>query len=153
MRDAIKKLIQDAIRLPEHIEAAAAALRYDLWHGPSFSRIGPKGFEGFTRDDYATEYADLEEEGYSVSETFGPLADYFQAWIAENVSDVFVDVDAEHVSFGPAPEGYWMDPETCEPCEYDDDGAVWIEPENVYLAERRDVVRALFGRYIAEHFN
>jgi hypothetical protein len=153
MRDKIDALIRDAIRLPEHVEAAAAALRYDLYNGPSFARLGPQGFEGFTLDDYATEYADLEGEGYSVAETFGPLADHFQAWIEANVSAAYVDLDAEYVSFGPEPEGYWMDPETCEPCDCDAEGAVWIEPEPVYLADCRDVVRALFGSAVAEHFN
>lgn len=152
MRDKIDALIRDAIRLPEHVEAAAAALRYDLYHGPSFARLGPQGFEGFTLDDYATEYADLEGEGYSVAETFGPLADHFRTWIADNVSDVFVDVDAGLVSFGPGPEGYWMDPETCEPCDCDAEGAEWVEPEPVYLADCRDVVRALFGAVMVEYF-
>jgi hypothetical protein len=152
MRDKIESLIRDAIRLPEHVEAAGAALRYDLYHGPTFSRIGPQGFEGFTHDDHATEYSDLEGEGYSVAETFGPLADHFREWVADNVSAVFVDLDAGHVSHGPEPEGYWMDAETCEPCDCDAEGAEWVEPEPVYLAESRDVVRALFGGAVAEHF-
>jgi hypothetical protein len=153
MSHKIETLIRDAIRLPEHVEAAAAALRYDLYHGPSFARLGPQGFEGFTADDYATEYADLEGEGYSVAETFGPLADHFRAWVTDNVSAVFVDVDAGFVSFGPEPEGHWMDSETWEPCDCDAEGAVWVEPDPVYMAESRDVVRALFGSAVAEHFN
>jgi len=152
MREQIDALIRDAIRLPKHVEAAAAALNYDLYHGPSFARIGPQGFEGFTADDYATEYSDLEGEGYSVVETFGPLADHFRAWAADNVSAVFVDVDAGFVSFDFEPEGYWVDRETREPCDCDDEGAVWVDPEPVYLAESRDVMRALFGSAVAEHF-
>lgn len=48
MKESICNAVTERFPLPAHIEACARAIRYDLFHGPSFSRIPAEGIEAFT---------------------------------------------------------------------------------------------------------
>lgn len=132
------------LTVPAHIEAAARAVRYDLYHGPSWVRVPGGDVERFTYDDHATFRDDLEAKpGDVIAETYlSPVADALRAFIDDLPSDLWVDTMSDCV-LTSEPEG-WEDDETGE----------WVEPEwsDYAHADGRDIVRALFGRVIADEF-
>lgn len=139
--------IAAAYPVPPHIEAAARAIRYDLYHGPSWCVIRGGNVENFTADDFATFREDVESdaaESDTIAETYlSPVADALRDFIDNLPADLWFDTCAECVS-DCEPEG-WQDEETGE----------YIEPEwsdYVHL-EGRDVVAAIFGRTIANEFS
>jgi hypothetical protein len=143
----MKKYIIEAIeeqygKVPAHIQACASAIRYDLWHGPTFSRIPQGDITKFTIDDYSSEYSLLEEdrkEGDVIEETYiGAVAQALREYIDTLPSTVYVD-EYGYVS-GHEPEG-----------EYD--GDEYIEPVPYRALDRSDIVEIVFGKTIAKEFN
>jgi hypothetical protein len=175
MRDESRWIdpIVEAYPVPEHIAACASAIRYDLMHGPSWSLI-PKGeIENFNVDCYATLREDVAEDcdtaaGDIVTETYtGPVADALRAFIDDLPSELWIDTDCGFAGTSE-PEGEWITPEDAG-CEFDDEtgkydtagyetdstGNVYIEPytECVYHVDGSDIIRALFGKTIANEFH
>lgn len=151
--------IENAIRefvgeVPSHILACASACRYDLYHGPCYSRLPAQGIEAFTVDDYATFASDLEpdlQEGDTIAETYtGPIGDALRAYIESLPSELYVDWSGYASEYEP--EGEWIDAEG-EPCDADTEGAEWVEPEAYYLCRRSDIVAAIFGDFMAKEFS
>lgn len=153
MNKATIEAIEEYVgQVPAHIQACASAIRYDLMHGPCWSRIPSAGIEAFTADDFATFREDLEgdvAEGDVIETTYGgTVEDTLRAYIDALPSALWIDdggfaTDVE-------PEGEWLD-EDCEPCEPDAEGAAWCE-ESYTLADTGDIVEALFGKVIARDF-
>ena len=143
--------IREAYTVPAHIQACASAIRYDLMHGPAFAAIGPNGIEAFTIDDFASFAEDLAyEEGYTITEVYGG--------IIENTLREFIDAlpsclysDWSGCIYENEPEGEWLN-DDFEPCDSEEDGAVYHEAEGVWHFEKQDIVAALFGKIIAKEF-
>lgn len=143
---AIENALEAAYVVPDHIAACASAIRYDLYHGPSFSRIPASGIEAFTVDDYATDYESLEddlaEHGGKIVETYtGLVAETLRAWIDDLPSELWFDSMAECL-------------QDCEPEGFDEDGE-WIEPDysDYYRLDRDDIILGLLGKTISREFN
>lgn len=132
--------------VPAHIEAAARAVRYDLYHGPSWVRVPGGDVTRFTYDDHATFRDDLGPDtkpGDVIAETYlSPVADALRAFIDDLPSELWVDTMSDCV-LTSEPEA-WEDEESGER----------VEPEwsdYVHL-DGRDIVTALFGGVIGAEF-
>ena len=158
----LKESILNAIRehigtIPPHVQACASAIRYDLMHGPSWSLIPQGNIELFTADHYATFREDLEEEiqeldGDILEETYvGIVAQTLRDYIDGLPCALYVEENSGFVS-NCEPEGEWLN-EDYEPCDSDDEGAQWFEPEQYYTVERKNIVESIFGRTIAREFS
>lgn len=143
----MNKYIVEAIdeqygKVPAHIQACASAIRYDLWHGPTFSRIPQGDITKFTTDCYSSEYSLLEEdklEGDVIEETYtGMVADALREYIAALPSTVYAD-EGGFVS-EVEPESYL-------------DGDEYIEPGPYWSLDRADIVQIVFGKIISKEFN
>lgn len=173
MTDSITRDCYDAIQaaypIPDYIQACANAVAYDLNHGPSYSCIPAAGIKHFTDGHYAT-YADdlvddIAADGDTIEPTYtGTVAATLRDYIDNLPGTLYVDLDCDYVS-EREPEGEWVPAENV--CLRDDDGEpdtdgyetdgngnVYIEPytANTYRIEGREIVRALFGRTIANEF-
>jgi len=145
MNDKIQKAIDARFVAPPHIAACAAAIRYDLYHGPTWSIIPGGDIEKFDRDCFATYPDDFEpKDGDIVEETYiGKVADALRDFIDALPSEVFFDEDCEELL-------------EKEPEPYQDDDGEWIDPfewNNIYRVERRDIVASLFGKMLSREFN
>lgn len=147
MDKSTAEAIRETFPVPAHIEAAAAAVRYDLLHGPSFVRIPGGDVEKFTADDFATLYEDVEDEaepGDVVGETYtSAVADALRAFIADLPGTLYVEGWSGCVSTSE-PEG-----------SEDEETGEWIAPDwSDYTAlDASDVIEALFGRTISREFS
>lgn len=148
MKDSICNAVRERFPLPAHIEACARAIRYDLFHGPSFSRIPADGIEAFTADDFATFHDDLQEDlaahGGKIEETYtGTVAATLRAFIDDLPSELWVDEQCG-ATMDSEPEGY-----------EDDETGEYVEPDlsDYYRLESRDIVECLLGKTIAREFN
>lgn len=132
------------IPVPDHIHAAASAVRYDLMHGPAYCRIPQGDVTKFTDDDFATYPEDLDaKDGDTISNAYaGPIGDALRDFIAGLPSSLYIDTQSDCV-MESEPEGY-QDEETGE----------WFEPEwsDFVALDSSDIVAALFGRTIAREF-
>lgn len=145
MNDKIEKAIAVRFVVPSHIVACASAIRYDLYHGPTWSLILEGNIEKFNRDCFATDPNDLEaKDGDIVEETYiGKVAEALRDFIDALPSELFFDADCEE----------FLDK---EPEPYQDDDEKWIDPcewGNFHLVERRDIVASLFGKMLSREFN
>lgn len=151
IENAIREYVGEA---PAHILACASACRYDLYHGPTFSRLPAQGVEAFTVDDYATFASDLElilGEGDTITETYcGPIGDALRAYIETLPSELYVDWSGYATDCEP--QGEYLDAEG-EPCDGDAEGAEWCEPEGYTLCDQRDIIAAIFGDFMAKEFS
>lgn len=140
------------IAVPPHIAAAAAACRYDLLHGPSYSLIPTAGIESFNLDSFASFASDLDSAAGAVTETYtGPIGDALRAFLADMPGTLYADQDGAVIGESE-PDGEWIGLDG-EPCDSDDDGAEWFQPESCYQVASRDIVTALFGPTIAREFS
>ena len=169
MQSQVSKAIQEAYPIPDHIQAIANAVRYDLLHGPSWLLV-PNGdvtkvnddclasFRDDLNDDDDVNESDLIEETYT-----GIAAQALRDYIDDLPSTVYVDTDCGFIST-QEPEGTWENPEDLgmdddtDPAllgyEMNDIGQVWCEPymDNTYHCDRSDIIEALLGRTIAREF-
>lgn len=139
--------IRQAVPVPAHIHACAAAVRYDLLHGPAWAAVPATGIEHFTADHFATfreDLAELEAEGCTVSEVYaGPVASALREFI-DDLPTLYADEDGYVAD--SEPEGFWED-------DPEDDGApMWIDPVAYSRLSDADVTAALFGQTIAREF-
>lgn len=146
LRDTDKEEIRKHFKIPPHIEACASAIRYDLLHGPSWSRIPGGNIEKFTVDHYATFYADLEEdkrEGDVIEETYvGTVAKTLKGFLDDLPSESYYNTFGGEFS-EKEPEG-----------EQEEETGDYIEPnwDDWYKLDHRDLVEILFGKTIAREF-
>jgi len=151
--ETISKAVADHITIPPHIAACASACRYDLYHGPCFSRVPPEGIEAFTVDHYATFASDLEDLPGETTETYvGPVGDALRGFLDGLPSKLFVDAEAGCI-LEREPEGEYLNAKTMEPCDSDAEGAEYFEPGEYYELDHGDIVEALFGKTIAREFS
>jgi hypothetical protein len=131
--------LESAYPVPAHIRACARALSYDLLHGPAWACVPPEGIEAFTADHFATLPQDLEDTPGTVSEVYsGPVADALAAFLDTLPATVYAD-ESGYIIGESEPEGYEEDGE-------------FFEPESYWQIDRREIVRALFNRLIADEF-
>jgi hypothetical protein len=143
--------IRNHIAIPDHIDAIAGAIRYDLMHGPTFAIIRDNDITKFTADDFSTDYVCLEAgPSDRVVQTYAsPLADALREFIddlpselwydvqsnyfqdSEPTADVYVDADENGNTIEVICEVYWED---------------WMK------LDRNDIVTSLFGKTIANEF-
>lgn len=132
------------IPVPDHIHAAANAVRYDLLHGPAYCRIPQGDMTKFTDDDFATYPDDLDTEaGDIVCNAYaGPVGDALRDFIAALPSSLYIETQSDGVMTSE-PEGY-----------EDDETGEWVEPDwsDFVALDSSDIVAALFGRTIAREF-
>lgn len=128
--------------VPDHIQAIAGAIRYDLMFGPTYSRIPQGDVTKFTADDVASFEADLETvEGDIVEQTYtGKLADALRDYLESLPSTLYVTEYTESVT------------ET-EPEGYEDEFNEWQEPEPCYSYDSTAIKEVIFGKTIAREFN
>lgn len=135
-----------AIPVPPHIAACAAAVRYDLLHGPAYACVPAAGIEAFTVDHFATFAADLSECEGEVSEVYsGPVADALRAFIDAMPGTLYCD-ESGYVMGDSEPEGEWLEPDE------EDGEPEWHEPEPYYAVSGSDLVAAVFGSTIGKEF-
>lgn len=144
--------IAEHFTVPDHIRACANSCRYDLLYGPTRSRIPAAGIESYTDDDIATYADDLElSEGDTETETYtGPVGDALRQFIEELPPALYLDEDGFIQE--SEPQGEYLNSETMEPCESDDDNAEYFEPTGYYALQHSDIVEALFGATISREF-
>lgn len=146
LTDKDHEIICEHFTIPDHIKACASAIRYDLYHGPCWSRIPQGDVTKFTIDCYATLYEDVEQdkqEGDIIEETYvGKVAQTLRDYLSELPSESWYNQNFGDIS-RHEPEG-WTD----------EDGE-WCEPfwEDYYKLDHRDLVEILFGETIAREFN
>lgn len=145
LKDDDRKAIRDHFAIPDHIQAAASAVYYDLMHGPAFVRIPQGDVTKFTADDLATYACDLamEEPGDLIEECYtSKVANALGDYLRELPSELYYDSDCGHVS-EHEPEGW------------EDEDGTWNEPflDFTYKLETKDVAEILFGRTVAYEFS
>lgn len=146
---AIAEAVRAYVTVPAHVAAIASACTYDLLYGPTYTARPEAGWEAFDGDNVATYPEDVEGEPVAV---YGAPADVLRDWIGEALpSALYVDPECGAV-MESEPEGEWLNGDTLEPCEPDDDGAEWFEPSPYYALDCDAVKRALFGETFARHF-
>lgn len=138
MKQSLMEAIREAVPVPAHIRAAAAACSYDLLFGPLHARKPASGdWADFSEDDYAPVADDLGPQTTQVYT--GPVGEMLREFISELPSTLYADEDQEFVS-ADEPEGEEIDGE-------------WTEPSPYLAVEGRQIVEALFGPTISKEFH
>jgi hypothetical protein len=148
IKDKIDAALAEKFTVPAHVEACARAIRYDLFHGPSWSLIPQGDIQQFTPDHFATYRADLEDDqhpGDILEETYaGKVADTLRDFMLALPDELFFDACCEELlEREPEP---WQDEESGE----------WIDPfefNDIYKVERRDIIAGVFGDFLAREFS
>ncbi len=152
---------KEYIEVPDYIENCADAVRYDFLHGPAVALI-PKGdITQFTSDDLygdSTFRSDFEEEAKPEDKVVmvfkGVVSDTLEEFISNLPSSLYYDVESgEILESEPEGETYEDDnpdynPEDPESEEY---VSVYSEPTEYFEISGKDLVRAVFGKTIANN--
>ena len=134
--------IRSHIAIPPHIARCADAVRADITRGPMVALI-PGGdvrrFSEFTSAELLGDHGDEAESSDVVESVYcGRVGDTLRGFISDLPSCLYVCDDSGSVS-EYEPEGEEFEGE-------------WYEPAPYSVVSGREIVRALFGRTIAEHF-
>lgn len=143
MNAEILEAIREYISVPNHVHAAACAVRYDLLYGPCFVRIPRGDVTLFTVDDFDRYADDLNlQDGDIIAECYtSPVADALREYIADLPGSLYYDGFSGFVSETlPEPE---YCPETDE---------LLTDYSEYWEADSDTIVTALFGKTIAHHF-
>ena len=138
--------VVESFPIPTHIHHAARAVKYDLFHGPTWSLIPRGDIKQFTVDCFADYPDSLEKTDDSdvIEETYcGMVGDCLREFIETLPTELWFDSCAEYL-MESEPETY-----------FDEIEQEWIEPfyDEIMKLNRRDLVAALFGEFIAREFN
>ena len=134
--------IRSHIAIPPHIARCADAVRADLMRGPMVALI-PGGdvlrFADYTDSELRGDLEDAADAGDVVESVYcGRVGGALRDFISDLPSCLYACDD-----FG------WVSEHEPEGEEFDGE---WCEPEPYSVVSGREIVRALFGSTIAEHF-
>lgn len=147
-----KAAIRGLYMVPPHVLACASAIRYDLMHGPSWSRIPGGDILQFTVDCFASYPSDLEDDiqgGDSLGETYtGVVASTLRDYIDSLPSKAWYDSGCGFVTETEPDSGY-------EEINEESGEMEWVEycMDDWYSLDSSDIVGILLGETIAREFS
>ena len=141
MNKYLKQEIESLFPIPAHIDACAYAIRYDLYHGPSYSLIPEGKIENFNKDCLATYPEDLKESASPediIEETYcGLVGDSLREFMENLPTRLYCFEDC--ILGENEPNSDWIEDES--------DWQDW------FCIDQKQIFAALFGDFLAKEFN